>query len=196
MNSITPDFAAPQVNNPLRKGFLRWQCNVRQIAMREAQGRPNDAVMPTLVIEGMTEPMGRVITVLNKMPGYSVTPELQHMARKTNDPAQRRDNAIRFLSAGHYQRPHEFSDILTATFPPRSPGAAAIRAAEHCALIFDSHSQRFELACRVRRLAPANPLFEATIAHNSLFNPRLPTGAEVLGFQPDWTSSSANPPIN
>ena len=194
--TATAAIGAQLVGSPLRDAFLRWQCNVRKIAMREAQGRPDDAIMPMLVIGGGTDPAGRVITVLSKAPGHSMTPELQHMARKTNDPAQRREQAIKFFSASYYQRPREFSDVLTATFPPASPGAEAISAAKQCSLIFDAYSQRFDLVCNVCRLAPPNPLFDATIAHNRLFNPNLPNDVEVLGFQPDWAASSANPPIS
>ena len=180
---------------PLRKAFLKWQCRVRQMAMRDAQGRPDDAITPALYLAGETEPMGHVITILNKAPGYSVTPELNHMIAKTNDPAQRRDQAIRFFSATYYQKAAEFSDILTATFPPGSPGAATIREAGRVRLVFDAYAQVFDLSVRVWRLAPHNPLHQATMAHNMLFNPGLPPDTEVLGFEPDWDASSATPGV-
>ena len=85
--------------SPLRLSFLKWQCRVRQIAMRDNHGRPDDAITSALFLPGADEPMGHIITVMNKSPGYSVTPELLHMAKKTNDPAQGRDQAIRFFSA-------------------------------------------------------------------------------------------------
>jgi len=178
-------------DHPLRERFLKWQCRVRQMAMRDGHGRPDDAIMPQLILPGHVEPLGHVITVLNKAPGYSVTSEFRHMAGKTNDPAQRRDEAIRFLSATYYQKPAEFSDILTATFPPGSPGARAIRGAASCKLIFEAFNQRFDLACKVWRLAGHNPLYQATIAHNLLFNPALPPATEVLGFEPDWPTSTS-----
>ena len=179
--------------SPLRKAFLKWQCRVRQIAMRDNHGRPDDAITPALFLPGEAEPMGHIITLLNKSPGYSVTPELLHMAKKTNDPAQRRDQAIRFFSATYYQKAAEFSDILTATFPPGSPGAAAIREAETVRLRFDAYAQVFDLNCRVWKLAPHNPLHQATFAHNQLFNPALAPDTEVLGFEPDWDASTSEP---
>jgi hypothetical protein len=180
------------VDHPLRQMFLKWQCRVRQMVMRDHQGRPDDAITPAVILAGNTEPFGHIITVMNKTAPYSVTPELLHMARKTNDPAQRRSQALQFFSATHYQKHHEFSDILTATFPPGSPGAAKIREAETCTLVFDAYAQRFNLFCRVWRLADHNPLFQATLAHNRLFNPSVPSGTEVLGFEPDWDKSSAD----
>ncbi len=179
--------------HPLRTAFMKWQCHVRQLAARDSQGRPDDAIIPALTLPGESEPMGHIITVMNKAPGYSVTPELRHMAAQTNDPAQVRDTALRYLSATYYQKHKEFSDILTATFPPQSEGAAQIRDAGHCMLRFEAYAQRFDLTCKVWRLAAHNPLYQATIAHNALFNPTLPPGTEVLGFEPDWSGSSSEP---
>ncbi|PWE33782.1 hypothetical protein DDZ14_03725 [Maritimibacter sp. 55A14] len=195
MTTVAAALGSSYSDHPLRDMFLKWQCRVRQIAMRENDGRPDDAIMPAVQLHGADAPMGHIITVLNKATAYSVTAELTHMAAKTNDPAQRREQALRFLSATHYQKHREFSDLLTATFPPGSPGAAAIREAERCRLIFDAYSQRFELDCKVWRLAPHNPLYQATWAHNFLFNPALPPDTEILGFEPDWEASGAEPGI-
>ena len=181
--------------SPLRMAFLKWQCRVRQVMMRDNHGRPDDSITPDLFLPGEDEAMGAIITLLNKSAGFSVTPELLHMAKKTNDPAQRRDQAIRFFSATYYQKAAEFSDILTATFPPASPGAAKIRDAGSVRLRFDAYNQVFDLRCKVWRLASHNPLHQATLAHNGLFNPALPPDTEVLGFEPDWDSSSADPEL-
>ena len=132
-------------NLALRDHFLGWQCRVRQLMMREAAGRPGDAVMPALTLAGAREPIGHVITVMSKSPRYSKTPELKHMARRTNDPAQRREAALAYLSEAYYQKPAEFSDMLTATFPPGSPGAATIREAGRVTLTFAAYSQRYDL---------------------------------------------------
>jgi hypothetical protein len=178
----------------MRKAFLKWQCRVRQVSMRDAEGRPDDAITPALYLPDSDEPMGHVITILNKAPGYALTAEMNHMFSKTNDPAQRRDQALRFFSASYYQKAAEFSDILTATFPPGSVGAAAIREAGSVRLVFDAYAQVFDLNCKVWRLADHNPLAEATIAHNRLFNPSLAPGTVVLGFEPDWAASTSDPP--
>lgn len=172
--------------HPLRDKFFKWQCRVRQIAMRDHQGRPDDAIMPEVFLPGEDQATGHVITVLNKNPANSLVPEMLHLARKTNDPAQIRAQAIQFLSATYYQKHRSFSDLLTAVFPPASPGAAKIRAAQTCTLVFDAYAQRFSLCCRVWHLAPANPLHGATMAHNRPFNPSLPAGSVVLAFEPDW----------
>lgn len=181
--------------SPLRTAFLKWQCRVRQMAMRDNEGRPDDGITPALFLPGDEQPMGHVITLLNKSPGYSLTPEMLHMAKKTNDPAQRRDQAIRFFSATYYQKAAEFSDILTATFPPGSPGAATIREAETVRLRFEAYAQVFDIACKVWTLTPRNPLHQATMAHNRLFNPALSEDTIVLGFEPDWDASTSEPEV-
>ncbi|MEM7321367.1 MAG: hypothetical protein AAF408_20365 [Pseudomonadota bacterium] len=179
--------------SPLRSAFLKWQCRVRQTAMRDNFGRPDDGITPALYLPGSAEPMGHIITLINKAPGFSVTPELRHMFAKTNDPAQRRDQAIRFFSATYYQKAKEFSDILTATFPPDSPGATQIRDAGKVRLVFDAYAQVFDLTCKVWRLAPHNTLHQSTMAHNKLFNAGLSPQTEILGFEPDWTNSTSSP---
>lgn len=193
MTSLGAALGQSMSTSPLRLAFLKWQCRVRQMSMRDNQGRPDDAITPALFLPGETEPMGHIITLLNKAPGYSATPELFHMAKKTNDPAQRRDQAIRFFSATYYQKASEFSDILTATFPPGSPGAATIREAQTVRLRFEAFAQMFDLSCRVWKLAAHNPLHQSTIAHNQLFNPALSPDTEVLGFEPDWDASTSEP---
>jgi hypothetical protein len=159
------------------------------------RGPARRRVTPAVILAGETDPLGHIITVLNKAPGHSVTPEFEHMAAQTQDPAQRREKALRFLSATYYQKPDSFSDILTATFPPGSPGAARIREAERCTLVFEAYAQRFDIATQVWRLADHNPLGAATLAHNRLFNPALPPGTVVLGFEPDWEASLAEPAV-
>lgn len=193
MTSLAAQFGIEDAGAPLRDAFLRWQCRVRQMMMRDNEGRPTDAVTPEVTPTGAAAPLGHVITIMSKAPAWSVTPELRHMALKTNDPVKWREDALRFFSATYYQKPHEFSDVLTATFLPGSPGAATLRAAERAVLAFDAYGQRYDLHCRVWKLARRNPLHAATMAHNRLFNPALHPETEVLGFEPDWVASGADP---
>ena len=177
----------------MRDGFLRWQCRIRQMMMREDLGRPSDGITPQVTLIGEDEPLGHIITVMNKTLAHSMTEEFQHMVRKTHDPAQRRENAIRLFSEAYYQKAETFSDILTSTFPPGSPGAAQIRASERCTLRFEAFRQRFDVVCKVWVLGEQNPLHQATYWHNLLFNPTLPAETVILGFEPDWVKSSADP---
>lgn len=195
MTSLAAQLGMPTDHSPMRDAFLGWQCRARQMMMRENGGKPTDAVTPALTLAGEAAPMGHIITVMCKNPAWSVTPELQHMARKTNDTAKWREDALTFFSATFYQKAREFSDILTSTFAPGSAGAAAIRAADRVTLSFNAYGQCVDLDCKVWKLARRNPLYAATVAHNRLFNPGLHPDAEVLGFEPDWSNSSSEPPL-
>ncbi len=181
--------------NPLKNAFQRWQCRVRQIVMRENGGRPDDAIMPLVTPAGEEEPLGQIITVMPRKAEASVTPELMHMARKTMDPAQRREQALTFFSSNYYQKPEQFAGLLTATFQPDSPGLARLREAKNCVLTFQAYSRRFDLSCHIRKLDRSDPLREATWWHNFLFNPNLDADTEVVGFEPVWSESRAYPPL-
>ena len=150
--SIVQLFGKTPKNRELMEQFLRWQCRVRQIAMRDKQGQPDDAITPSLTLAGHTEPLGHIITLLCKWGAYSITPEMKHMVKRTNDPAQRREKALQYFSSTHYQKFREFSDALTATFPPNSPGCEKIVAAGECTLTFEAYGQRFDLVCSINRL--------------------------------------------
>ena len=139
------------------------------------------------------EPVARVVTVLCKRPEHSATMEFRHLARRTHDPAERRESALKFLAERYYQSSREFSDILTASFPPDSETAASLLEYRQCRLAFEQFSQRFDVHCTVRRLSRNNPLREATFWHNLLFNPRLSAESIFLGFEPDWARSEADP---
>ena len=180
-----------RANEELRDRFLRWQCRIRQIAMRSEGGRPTGGMTPLAHVAG--EPFARIVTVLSKLPEHSVTMELRHLARRTHDPAERRENALKLLAERHYQTAKEFSDQLTASFPPDSATAARLLEARECRLDFEQFNQRFRLHCAVRQLSEHNPLREATFWHNLLFNPRLPAESPILGFDPDWGRSEADP---
>ena len=176
----------------LRKSFLKWQCRVRQSAMRENAGQPDDGIMPMLKLKNSGSALGSIITLIHKRVQFSVTAELTHMAKKTMDLAQRRDQAVRFLSSTYYQKHAEFSDTLTATFRPNSIGAKNILQSGTCLLIFDAFNQCYDIKCEVRLLSKDNPFYKSTIAHNSLFNAYLHPETVVLGFEPKWKESSSS----
>ncbi len=83
------------------------------------------------------------------------------MARRTHDPAERREAALKFLAERYYQASREFSHILTASFPPDSATAEKLLASRECLLDFEQFSQRYRLHCTVRRLSPNTPLHRA-----------------------------------
>lgn len=178
----------------LRDHFLGWQCRLRQLAVREADGRPTAGMRPELRLGAGAPPLGAITTLIQRRAPGDATAQFRHMVRKTQDPAERRDAGLKMLAAAYYQRSQEFSDQLTALFGPDSPIAEQLLATGHCLLSFEQYSQSYALPCAVRALAEDDPAYQATYWHNALFNPALPGGVRVLGFQPDWALAEAEPP--
>ena len=176
----------------MRRSFIKWQCRVRQIAMRESGGRPDISITPEVKLANSGSSLGAVITLIHKLPQFSVTSELQHIAKKTFDLSQKRDQAVQFLSSTFYQKYAEFTDILTATFKPNSSEAVRIVESESCTLIFEAFKQGYKIDCGVWVLNREDPLYQSTVAHNILFNPMLHPNTIVLAFKPNWTKSSSS----
>ena len=176
----------------IRIPFLRWQCRVRQIAMRENGGRPDDAFMPSVTLSGEAEPLGHIITVLNKTELHSKLPEMQHMVRRSHDPSQRREKALQIFSEDYYQKAATFEDSLTTTLVPGSPNAGRIVESGWCMLNFEAYNQRYSLTCEARILEADDYLHQATRWHNLLFSPDLHPDTIILAFRPDWQESMAS----
>ncbi len=178
----------------LRNHFLGWQCRLRQLAVRQASGRPTSGMRPAVALPGEDEAAVRLtVLIVQREPDEAIA-EFRHMVRRTHDPAERYDSALKFLAAAYYQHPQDFAEELTALFGPESDLAGRLLAEGRCTLHFEQYAQRYALPCRVRRLQEAEPAYQATYWHNSLFNPDLPANLGILGFQPDWAHAQADPP--
>ncbi len=179
----------------LRDRFLGWQCRLRQMAVRQAGGRPTSGMRPEVRLAEADTPLGAITTLIVRREPREATAQFRHLVRKTQDPAERYDAALKTLAAAYYQRPQEFSDELTALFGPAPGLADQLLAAGRCVLDFEQYSQRYRLPCAARNLAEDEPAFQAPYWHNALFNPALPGGLRVLGFQPDWARAEAEPGV-
>ena len=186
--------ALESAQRTMRRHFLGWQCRLRQHAMRDAGGRPSPGMRPELLLEDEGVLYDAVTVLLVKSAPRESTAEFRHMVRRTRDPRERYETAVRYLSATYYQRPEEFSDRLTALFAPGSAAEVRIRRAGDCRLGFAEKNQRYSLPCEVRRVPQNDPFWGATYWHNSLFNPALPEDSSVLSFEPDWSRAEAEPP--
>ena len=190
MKSLDLILPMEYLSHPIKDTFLKWQCRVRQIMMRQDEGKPNSGIMPEVFIN-KEESIGSIITQIVKSPQYSVTHELVHLAKKTFDPAQRREQAIKFLSATYYQKFKEFSDVITATFQEDSKGAELILSSKETLLVFEAYNQRFSINVKPIKLKGSHFACQATIAHNQLFNSMFNPKSQVFGFLPNWEQSEA-----
>ena len=179
----------------LRHEFLGWQCRIRQLSVRQSGGRPSEGMRPSASLDGEDAPLGRITLLILKAEPEEYTAEFRHMVRRTQDPADRYAAALKFLAAAYYQRPREFSDEMTALFGRVSELADRLLEAGRCRLLFTQYSQSYDLPCALRPLPEDHPAFQATYWHNSLFNPNIPAGIQILAFTPDWSRAAAEPAV-
>ncbi len=178
----------------LRDHFLGWQCRLRQHAVRHLEGRPSPGMCPDVIIAKADVVFSRVVVVIVPKEPATITAEWRHMVRRTKDPKERYEAALKYLSASYYQNTRAFSDRLFAVFGPASAAASRMRDAGSCELRFEEKRQSYHLPCQVQQLTPNEPHWQAVFWHNSLFNSNLPGDIEVLAFQPDWSRAQADPP--
>ncbi len=178
----------------LCKHFLAWQCRLRQLAARRDEGRPSSGMRPAVILPDKSSLGPITVLIIPRAPEES-SAQFRHLALKTHDPAERYGAVLRLLQSTHYQYPEEFADLMTALFAIDSPACASMVAAARCTLAFNEGEQGFMIPCAMRLLDEDHPAFQATYWHNKLFNPALPGVVQVLGFLPDWSAASAEPPF-
>jgi hypothetical protein len=178
----------------LKRHFLGWQCRIRQRQMRHAGGRPSAGMRPSVSLAAGEAPLAGIMILISHDDSADNTAKFRHMVRKTHDPKERLEAAVKELSAAYFQHPDEFSDVMTALFGPGSDVAAALLKAGRCTLHFDQYAQTYDIPCRVDLLAGDDPAWQATFWHNSLFNPNIPGDAQILALTPNWAEAQADPP--
>ena len=66
MNAALSILGQSFADDPLKQAFLKWQCRVRQMAMRDNFGRPDDGITPRFFWTGMTLPWVTSLPFLTK----------------------------------------------------------------------------------------------------------------------------------
>jgi hypothetical protein len=175
----------------LRKAFLGWQCRIRQLAMRDSGGRPTSGMQPVLQVGG--QDAGRITVVMARREGEAITSELRHLVKRTQDPKERLDAALRYFQSSYFQDPTAFDDQLTAVFGIASSLPAQLSGRADCVLTFEQFRQVYELTCSARLLDTDDVRYQATYWHNALFNPSMPGEVQIVRFTPDWGRARARP---
>ena len=177
----------------LRDQFIGWQCRLRQLAVREHAGQPSDGMKPRVSAnsdaEGETIVDQLVILIVLREP-EETTAHLRHLFRRTQDPRDRHSQVLALLRAGHYQYPNRFSDAMTALFSPGSQRAQSLLEMGSCVLHFEQYGRAYRVPCTVQSLEQEDAAYQATLHHNTVFNPAVPPDPEILSFAPDWSRAS------
>jgi len=193
----------------LRDEFIAWQCRLRRRAMREAGGRPSPGMCPRAFDTAGDPISDAIVVLLARADSAAIAPLLEFQFKRTHDPLDRYEKAVTALSAEYYQRPANFTGVLSALFAgvssrinrllgrldvsldvnPDVIDVAPLSSAT-CVLGFEEANRGYRIPCDVELLSPDDPLYRATYWHNALFNPNLPPDVTVLAFEPDWLHAS------
>ncbi len=174
-----------------REEFLRWQCRIRQIAMRKDDGRPSRGMQASVWLGGGIELIPAMNMLLVQGEPAESTAFFKFQVKKSHDPKQVLEKGLQFLQSTYYHHAPSFRDEMTALFPQRSNAADQLVEAGQCLLLFEQFNQVFKLVCTTRLLEQQEDSWQATYWHNNMFNATLPGDATILGFTPSWEKSAA-----
>jgi hypothetical protein len=174
----------------LRDQFIGWQCRLRQLAVRQNGGRPSAGMRPRVLSPSGDELSPGIVVLIVPADADASIKLFRHQVLKTLDPVERWEKALEILSSSYFQRPRDFSDVLTALFAGGSALVDRLLAFGACRLEFAQYAQGYRIPCAVTALAEADDLYQATYWHNRLFNPNPPPDAQVLAFAPDWVHAT------
>lgn len=174
----------------LREQFFAWQCRIRQMAMREEEGRPAPGMCPKVLDTDGNVLADRIITMIIRGAPEESTDFFKFQVQKNNDPNEVRKKTLTYLQATHYHGPKEFMDCLTALFGENSSFASDLLNAGKCILEFKQFNQGYKLHCNVNLLQRGEVEHAATLWHNRCFSPNLSDDVMILRFEPDWLVSS------
>lgn len=174
----------------LREQFFSWQCRIRQMAMREDEGRPAPGMCPKVLDTNDETLAEQIITLIIRGAPEESTDFFRFQVQKQHDPHEIRKKTLTFLQATHYHGPKEFMDCMTALFGENSQFANNLIDQGKCILEFRQFNQGYRLNCNVTPLAKNELEHEATLWHNRCFNPNISDDVIILKFEPDWLVSS------
>ena len=146
---------------------------------------------PSVVVDNKV--FANLTVLINKKDLSELVTEFRYMYKKNADPALRRKDLLKVLVAGYFQQLEEFSDHLTALFPPNSELTNKLLDASNISLYFSQQNQKYIIPCSVQELNSGNLEYQATFWHNSIFNANLPENVRILSFVPDWSMAQASP---
>lgn len=172
----------------LKQRFYDWQCQLRQIAMREDGGRPSPGMCPRVLNAARAESTNTLTVLLAPKEPQESTAFFRFQVMKSADPRETYEKALRYLQSGYYKDPNQFEDRLLAVVPADAPLAGS----SQCVLEFSQGRHSFTLPCKIKALKEIHPNRAAALWHNRIFNPALPDSAQVLAFKPDWDAAGSN----
>ena len=187
-NSLTENYRLP-----IQNYFIGWQCRVREFALRNEEGRPNEGMRPQIELKnGEVVFPAATLLIIPDHPDQTIR-QFRFMALKTQDPKERYSKALQLLAARFYQNAEDFSGAMSGIFSRTSDEMKALEKHQYCVMEFDYQQQAFKIPCHVSASPKNEPVYEFTYWHNYLFNPNLSPEVKVLHFKPDWSKTVSDP---
>ena len=187
-NSLTENYRLP-----IQNYFIGWQCRVRELALRNEEGRPNGGMRPQIVLKnGEVVFPAATLLIIPEQPEQIIR-QFRYMALKTQDPKERYTKAMQMLAARFYQKSEDFSGAMAGIFSQFSEEVMALEKDDYCIMEFDYQQQAFKIPCNVSESPKNDQVHEFTYWHNYLFNPNLSPEVKVLHFKPDWSETLSEP---
>ena len=180
---------------PIQDHFIGWQCRVRQYAMRNGDGRPSPGMRPDVLLEDGKEVASSVTLLLVPEQLQDSIRQFRYMALKTYDPQERYKKAVQLLSSTFYQNVESFGGLMTGLFSKNSKTVNRLLKNQRCVLEFDFQQQKFRVIAGIKVMLRKNLEYEFTYWHNYLFNPYLSPDVTVIGFEPVWSETIADPTL-
>ncbi|MEM7260204.1 MAG: hypothetical protein AAF404_22765, partial [Pseudomonadota bacterium] len=177
------------INQPLQRYFLGWQCRIRQQAVRNDEGRPSEGMLAEVYVSISERNLGPLVTNIALSDTDEITSEFRHVVKKTHDPKLRRDSALKILRSAYYQYPAKFDGMVYASLALDSELAELLVKQQQCRLVIRQYNQSFDLTCAVTELPEDHAAYQVTYWHNKMFNATMPARVRILQFAPDWENS-------
>ncbi len=163
--------------------------------MRNNEGRPTPGMCPRVRLANGPEVAAALTLLPLPVQPHERIQQFSLWVQKTHDPQDRNKKAITLPSSAFHPHIEEFNGVLTGLFPNESKTVKTLLKEKSCVLEFDYLQQSFSIPCSLGELSKEGEDYEFTYWHNFLFNPYLSPEVTILGFEPDWSTASADPPF-
>ena len=85
---------------------------------------------------------------------------------------------------------------MTGLFSRNSMTVNSLLKNQRCILEFNFQQQKFRVIADIKFMSKNNLEYEFTYWHNFLFNPYLSPDVSVIGFEPVWSETIADPSLS
>jgi len=164
--------------------FVIWQCSLRQRNFRMFNGKPSEGIIALILDNKSNKEIASLRSVLIEKNSLNTAKMFEFMIKKTNDPEERFDKAVKFFASEYYNTPRNFDGSFTATFSYKSDLAKKILKKKKCNVQFFERDTGFNFNVSVSKLSKTNMKWMYTFWHNSFFNPVLNEDIDILYFNP------------